>query len=78
MSCHEHPSLDLPFQSAMVVELRVVEEHSECLYFIQRLLARGKLPLAGFGMIHYDSHPDLWHGWRVTVTACAISAQQPS
>lgn len=43
----------------MVVELRVVEEHSECLYFIQRLLARGKLPLAGFGMIHYDSHPDL-------------------
>jgi len=43
----------------MVVELRVVEEHSECLYFIQRLLARSKLPLSGFSMIHYDSHPDL-------------------
>ncbi len=59
MSCRDQPSLDLQFQSAMVVELRVVEEHSECLYFIQRLLARSKLPLSGFSMIHYDSHPDL-------------------
>ena len=37
------------------VELRVVEEHSECLFFIQRLLARGKLALEDFKMIHYDS-----------------------
>ena len=38
----------------MPIELRVVEEHSECLFFIQRLLERGKLPLEGFKMIHYD------------------------
>ena len=45
---------------AMVrVPVQVVEDHSDCLFFIQRLLGRGKLPLSGFGMLHFDSHPDL-------------------
>lgn len=39
--------------------MQIVEDHSDCLYFIQRLLARSKLPMDGFSMLHFDSHPDL-------------------
>lgn len=43
----------------MKIPVQIVEDHSDCLYFIQRLLARSKLPMDGFSMLHFDSHPDL-------------------
>ena len=43
----------------MRIPVNIIEDHSDCLYQLQRLLGRGKLPLDGFSMLHFDSHPDM-------------------
>ena len=43
----------------MKIPVSIIEDHSDCLFQLQRLLGRNKLPLTGFSMLHFDSHPDM-------------------
>jgi len=43
----------------MKIPVSIIEDHSDCLFQLQRLLGRNKLPLSGFAMLHFDSHPDM-------------------
>ena len=43
----------------MKIPVSIIEDHSDCLFQLQRLLGRNKLPLKGFSMLHFDSHPDM-------------------
>ena len=43
----------------MKIPVSIIEDHSDCLFQLQRLLGRNKLPLTGFAMLHFDSHPDM-------------------